>query len=235
MPRAPRVVTAAVEQLILRDLRRSFRRVIWVGPHPREIVPRDRPLVLYANHHYFHDGYLLWLLVSRILDRQALIWMREWDRVPIFTPIGALPFPEDDRSRRAATARRTGEELAADPRNTLIYFPEGEMSPPDAGVQPFDDGRMHRLSRLVPEDGLWWPVAVRLTWWKDSGPIALLTGGDLREVPGDDNAAGLQTLIERLTDVRPGDPDLIPLLEGARDVNERFDLSVLRPLFKRWL
>src|SRR5690606_20216387 len=94
-----------VEAMIVRALKGAFRRVCWVGPPPA-LVP-GRPVVLYANHHSFFDGYLLWLLLARHLRRPATLWMRDWDRFPFFAAVGVQPFPDEDPARRAATLRRT--------------------------------------------------------------------------------------------------------------------------------
>ena len=68
-------------------LRRAFRRVSWAGPPPT--LPPHTPVVLYANHHNFYDGYLAWLVIHHMLQRPTLTWMAEWDRYPFFAAVGA--------------------------------------------------------------------------------------------------------------------------------------------------
>ena len=80
------MLAAAVSALVRRDLRRTFRRVSWIGPPPH--LPPDRPVIAYANHRHALDGHLLWLL-ARWLSRPFAIWMAEWDRFPFF---GTLPW-----------------------------------------------------------------------------------------------------------------------------------------------
>jgi len=221
--------------IIARDLSRTFRRVAWVGDRPwaTGALPADRPVVLYANHHAFHDGYLLWHLTARVLRRPFLVWMRDWARAPLFGPIGALPFPEDDAAARRATMRETARRLRTDPRTTFLYYPEAEIRPPDAGLGPFEPERLPRLARLLPEGLTWWPVAVRLTWWGEDRPTALLTGGEPHAAPDGRERQRLQDALDSLHAARPETPHTL-LLDGRRSPHERWDLSPLAPLFRRW-
>ena len=57
-----------VTRLVLRGLASAFRRVCWVGEPP--VWPADTPVVLYANHHHFFDGHLLWYALHRLLPEQ---------------------------------------------------------------------------------------------------------------------------------------------------------------------
>jgi hypothetical protein len=231
-----RISRGFVEWMMLRDLRRTFRRVVWVGPRPWETgeISPDRPLVIYANHHYFQDGYLLWLLCRRVLDRPLILWMRDWDRTPLFGPLGALPFPEEDAARRRATIRETHRRLRDQPNMTFVYFPEGELGSPDAGVAPFDPERMTRLARALPRNALWWPVALRLTWWGDDRPTALLAGGQPHRQPDGHERDRLVALLDTLSDARPGDSGGHQILEGRSSPHERWNLTSLAPLFRRW-
>ena len=217
-----------------RTLRGTFRRVVWVGPPPA--LPPGAPVVLYANHHGFHDGYLLWWLVGRTLGRPALVWMEAWDQVPLFGPIGALPFPPDDPARRLRTIRTTARRMAADPATVLFLFPEGDLRPPDAGLGPFR-ADLPRLARLLPPGTQWWPVALRTTWWGEDRPTALLTADPPHPAPDGGEADRLAALLARLAATRPADVAhgrARLLLDGRRSPAERWDLSRLAPLFARW-
>ncbi|HYE95880.1 MAG TPA: 1-acyl-sn-glycerol-3-phosphate acyltransferase [Rubricoccaceae bacterium] len=231
-PPLARLARRAAGALIVRDLKRSFRRVVWVGPPPS--LP-DAPVVLYANHHGFHDGYLLWLLAGKLLRRETTLWMEEWRRVPLFGPLGTLPFPPGDARQRVATLRETARRMKKE-NPVLVLFPEGALRPPDAGLGPFR-ADLPRLARVLPAETRWWPVALRATWWGEDLPTALLTAGPLYETPDGQEPDHLRVLLTSLQAVRPDDlaaGRAHLLLDGRRAPHERFDLSALAPLFRRW-
>jgi len=224
------VLQFLVEQLMLYSLRSTFARVQWVTPLP--VLPPDRPLILYANHHSFYDGYLLWLIAAHWQNRRPLMWMAEWDRMPIFTMVGAQPFPADDAQRRAATLRRTIRTFRDDPTSALGYFPEGRQHPPEEGIDSFDPAFMQTLDRLMP-DKLWWPIGIHLTWDKEAYPVVRLGGGPLHQ-------AADGTEVDRLHAVwsEVQTPDVSPtatLIEGKQGANERWDFHLLRAAFARFL
>ncbi|MEM1042678.1 MAG: 1-acyl-sn-glycerol-3-phosphate acyltransferase [Bacteroidota bacterium] len=233
-PVGKRVAVWAVSRLIERSLRSDFRRVVWLGPKPWTdgTLDPERPLVLYTNHHSFFDGYLLWLLTRRVLGRPPMLWMNEWERVPLFGPLGALPFPPDDPRRRLATIRETARRLRAHPPPVFLYFPEGELGPPDAGLAAFPPERFTRLARFFPDAVQWWPVGLRVTWWGEDRPTALMTGGAPHDAPDGGEHARLGHTLDALRGVTPGDGEV--LLDGTPSADERWDLSLLAPLLRRW-
>lgn len=133
-----------VNWLIERSLRGHFRAVYVRGAPPTE----PRPLILYANHHYWWDGYLAyWLL--RSWGRSIVVWMEAYRRFPPFGSVGAVPFPADDAVARALTVRRTLEALRS-PKTALLLFPEGKLHGDTERVLPFQRS-LHWLARQVPE------------------------------------------------------------------------------------
>ncbi len=220
------LLAPVVEGMIVRTLRRVFRRVCWVGAAPA--LPPQTPVVLYANHHNFFDGYLTGLLVRRVLRRPFLVWMEDWDRFPFFGAVGALPFPPDDAARRAATLRHTVRRFRAAPETTLVYFPEGRLHRAEEGILPFDADALARLDRLLP-DKVWWPVGLYAAWWNDALPTALLGGGAPHTRATGEEQARLESVWQA---VRTAGPDATQTLcEGRRSPHEARNLSFLRRFF----
>ncbi len=218
-----------VEALLGYDLRRTFRRVWWIGDWPPDLP--DGPVIAYANHHHYYDGHLGWLLFQERLDRPATLWMAEWDRFPFFGAVGAQPFPPDDPARRAATLRRTARRFRDTPRTVLIYYPEGDLQSPDGGVRPFDPERGQKLARLYSE-AHWFPFVVHVTWRGHARPTAFLAGGPAHEADGREH--------ERLTDLwnalRQSElPARHSLLDGTRSASERWSFTFATPFFERYL
>lgn len=227
-----RIAARAGAAIIERDLRAAFRRVVWVGEEPS--LPEDRPVVAYANHHAYFDSFLVWRLAAKTLGRPFIVWMEKWDQVPLFGPLGALPFPPEDAPRRARTVRETARRMSDGPALLLLY-PEGTMGPPDAGLAPFR-ADLVRLGRVLPRDTLWWPLGIRVTDWGHHRPTALLAGGSPHDAPDGSEADRLAAVLDRLREARPDDLDAgraRVLLEGRAGPDERWDLGVLAPFFRR--
>ncbi|MEL6615482.1 MAG: 1-acyl-sn-glycerol-3-phosphate acyltransferase [Bacteroidota bacterium] len=227
-----RIAARAASALIDRDLRGAFRQVVWVGEGPK--IPPARPVVAYANHHAYFDSFLVYHLTHRVLERPFVVWMEKWDEVPLFGPVGALPFPPEDGRRRARTVRETARRIDAAPTLLLLY-PEGVMGPPDAGLAPFR-ADLPRLARVLPERSLWWPLAIRVTDWGHSRPVALLTAGEPHEAPDGAERQRLQAALDRLQAARPehvASGEARVLLDGRQGPDERWQLGWLAPFFRR--
>jgi hypothetical protein len=211
-----------------RALRREFRRIVWMDEELPQLP--DGPVVLYANHHAFYDGYVLGYLVERVLRRQAIVWVETLDRFPFFRTVGALPFPANDRWARVATMRRTVRAWKTDPRMVLIYFPEGRLHPWEEGVEWPTDDRLSRLGGLT-DDLVWWPVALRVGGWQEHKPTAYLRAGRWHDRSTGFEAAQLEELMHSLED--PGAHPQRTILEGRRGPHERWDFSGLDSVFSR--
>lgn len=219
-----------VERIMLSSLSKAYRRICWVGPVP-DFDP-GRPIILYANHTTFHDGYLLWFVSQTLFNRDVHLWMEEWDDFPLFAPAGARPFPKDDARQRIRTIRSTAQFLAEKPNSTLIYFPEGELHPPEDGILPFPPEVMQRLARILPKAD-WWPVGIHLTTHGEAQPTLLLTGGEPHAAPDGKERGRLIACVDALR-TRSHDCERI-LLGGKHSPNESWNFRFMRPFFKRYL
>jgi len=230
-----RTLAAHVVEAWMRwDLRRSFQRIEWHGPWP-PALPEARPLIVCANHHHFYDGHLLWYLLTDTLGRPSMVWMQEWNRFPLFAPVGALPFPPDDPQTRATTVRRTARQFQAHPGAALFYFPSGTLQSPNVGIGPYAVERFVRLHRLYP-DALFWPVALHVTWDGAPHPVAQFRAGpclDLeRQAPGAIETH-LRCQWRRLRETTAAPTHL--LMRGRTSPADRWSFAWTLPLFKRLL
>ncbi len=231
---ALRAGRAYAARTMTQSLRAAFRRTVWAAPRLEDPAP-GRPLVIYANHHVYHDSFLLWHLLTRGLGRPMVVWMAEWERAPLFGPIGALPFPDDDARARAVTIRETARRMTADARTALFVFPEGRMHPPEDGLLPFK-ADLPRLARVLPDAAAFVPVGIRTSWWGQSRPTAILGAGPAHGAPDGQERERLAAVLRRLEDVRPADVeshDAITVFDGRPGPDERWDLSPVAPLFRR--
>lgn len=158
-----------VDTLVKRSLRGHFRAVYVRGAPPDE----PRPLILYANHHYWWDGYLGYWLI-RSWGRRMVVWMESYRRFPPFRAIGALPFPAGDAAARARTVRRTVEALCK-PETAVLLFPEGKLHGDTANLLPFQRS-LHWLARQAPSAWVL-PLAVHIEASYHQYPRAYLSVG----------------------------------------------------------
>jgi hypothetical protein len=204
--------------LLRRHLRRTYRRIVWLGPF--EPPPADRPAVLVANHHLFHDGQVLAYVTFAALGRRPLVWMDELDRFPFLSTLGAMPFPTSDPGTRVRTIRRTARLMRERPDVVLTYFPEGTLHSVDEGVLALPPDRLHRLARVLPP-AMWWPVVLCAGDWHEATPTAYLWGAAASTRPLEDPALELARLLSR----RPDSAGQTVLLEGRPGPHERWDFS----------
>jgi len=222
-----RITAPLIKAGMRRSLRRSLRRVCWIGPVPE--VAEELPVIAYANHNHFLDGHLLWLTARELFRRPFIVWMEELDRYPFFAAQGAMPFPPDDADRRSATIRRSRTELSSPRHPFLAYFPGGRLTAPESGLPAEDPRTFRRLSRIMPP-ATWLPIAIHVTWWAESVPTALLAAGSPHREPTGDEMSRLQRALDL---ARSPDPEVgRTLIEGRRGPNEKWDLSFLRHLYR---
>lgn len=220
----------AVDRMIHRDLRRAFARVEWVGPWPD--VPADRPVVFLSTHHTFYDGYVGHLVARRVFGRHVVLWMAEWDRFPFFGALGALPFPDDAPSERAATMRRT-VRLLRSPAWAFQYFPEAVLHPADEGIAPFAAGALlDRLGRMLPP-ATWLPLALHVVFEDDAHPVLRVAAGAPADALPADAHARLAATFDALRTRQLG--PAWTLLEGAGGPASRWDFTRFAPRFRRRL
>lgn len=218
-----------VDWLIARSLRGHFRAVYVRGAPPNE----ERPLIVYANHHYWWDGYLAyWLL--RSWGRKVVVWMEAYRRFPPFGAAGAMPFPVEDAIVRARTVRRTLEALRA-PQTVLLLFPEGKLHSDTERILPFQRS-LHWLACRVPE-AMILPLAIYIEPSYHQYPRAYLGvsapfQGDLGNpeswlcAAADALRAELATLRadarRAVTDAEIGEQGYRVLIRGRLSISERF-------------
>jgi len=230
------VVRRTVQALMRYEIRASFRQVVWMNdtrPGKTPHLPPDQPVILYANHHHFYDGHLLWYLLEDVLGRPGTIWMNDWHTFPFFAAVGAQPFPPDDAARRSATVRRTARRFRERPSTVMVYFPEAELHAAAEGILPFRAENTERLTRLYPA-AWWWPVAIHVTSWGDKHPTACLRPGPLHRTADGREHERLQKLWHTLRDMTPNTPHHA-LLGGRRSPSDVWDFSFTAPYFERFL
>jgi hypothetical protein len=193
-----------------------------------------RPVILFANHHYWWDGYLGYWLI-RAWGRRMVVWMESYRRFPPFGAIGALPFPPDDPMARARTVKRSVQALRTEPATALLLFPEGTLHGDTERLLPFQRS-LHWLACRVPQAMLL-PLAIHFEPSYHQYPRAYLSVGAPFQSASTDETAWLaeaagavETLLRQtradaraaLTDDEHTARGFQVLLRGALSIHERF-------------
>ena len=203
------LVAAGVDWMIHRTLRARFRNVYVLGPTE---IPR--PAIFVANHHGWHDGYVMYALLKS-LGHPVLDWIQEFGAFPLFGAVGGMPFPADDPAGRAKTIRQTIRRMNQENRS-LMLFAEGILHRPPE-LLPFG-GALELVAKRVPRATIF-PVAITYDMSLHERPEVFLQIGD--PVAPDETQSAVQRI---LNGFNPEDPSWRTLLAGTKDVNERMDM-----------
>ena len=155
--------------MIRRSVRKAFHTVHWLPPKE---TPKA-PAILVANHHGWHDGYLMYLAATK-LGVRVVDWIAEFDAFPLFAKVGGMRFPHDDPAARAATIRRT-IRLMRDDGRSLLLFAEGVLHRPP-GLMPFGKA-LETVAHAVPAANVI-PVAIRYELAMHERPEAWVRFGE---------------------------------------------------------
>ena len=209
--------------MIRRSVRKAFHTVHWSPPKGTPAAPA----ILVANHHGWHDGYLMYLAATA-LGVRVVDWIAEFDAFPLFGKIGGMRFPADDPAARAATIRRT-IRLMREEKRSLLLFAEGTLHRP-SGLMPFGKA-LETVARAVPEARIV-PVAIRYELSMHERPEAWLRFGE-EVARGDDLAARTRLAVAAGLDALAAELRFSPdrfetLARGTLDVNERWDVRRLK-------
>ncbi len=213
----------AVDWMIRRSVRKAFHTVHWLPPQEKPAAP----VIFVANHHGWHDGYLMYLAATQ-LGIRVVDWIAEFDAFPLFAKVGGLRFPKDDPNARAATIRRTIRLMQNEGRS-LLLFGEGTLHRPP-GLMTFGKA-LETVARAVPTARVV-PVSIRYEQAMHERPEAWLRFGE--EVAlGDDLSARTRLAVGRGLDAIASELRFAPeryeiLAKGTLDVNERWDVRKFR-------
>ncbi len=209
------LLTPLAHRYVLWKLSSAFRGLWSSGALPGG----DEPLILYANHTSFWDGFVVHAL-AHAAGREGYVVMEEQNlaRYRFLTRLGALSLRRGDRASALETLRHCAKVLER-PRATLLLFPQGRLERAGAPLR-FERG-LHVLARLSGARAV--PVGLRYAFFEHEYPDVLLAPGEPHAVDGIDACErALAAQLERLAAVEHPS-HLAALLGGRRSVAERWD------------
>lgn len=153
-------------------LARDFRGV-WLtgGAWPEG----DAPLLLYANHSSWWDGFALWRLArAHGFTGYCIMEERNLKRWPFLRRLGAFSIRRGD-ARSSLETLRYAARLLKQPRTAVAVFPQGVLDPHASPPYLLDRG-VEVLARLSGATCL--PVAIRPMFLEAEKPDLLLELGE---------------------------------------------------------
>jgi 1-acyl-sn-glycerol-3-phosphate acyltransferase len=193
---------------VSRLMKRSFQAVRLLGRAPD--LPKDRPVVIVANHGTWWDGFFVYILNERVLHRRLYVMMLEeqLQRFWFFNRLGAFGIsPGNPRSVRAALAYSA--QLLRDPSHCLCMFPQGSLH--RFGERPLGFKRgLHRILRDYGGQASILPLAISCEFRGERKPEALFLADRTYTVSG----AEFQGM-EWLESIQAGQMDRLDAMIGA--------------------
>ena len=218
MPQEQGIIGKFVGGMIRRSVRARFHTVYWRSP--AEAIDTSVPHILYANHHGWMDGYLMFHLITK-LGLNCLDWIEEFDAFPLFRFVGGMPFRRNDAVGRATTVRKTLRAMN-DKRLSLILFPEGVMHRPPS-LLPL--GRSIQVVAQHVAGVRLAPVAIRYELSQHERPVAWMSVGSVHAFESiADCQNRLQSELDSLDVCIDSGERFDELVRGTHDVNERFSM-----------
>ncbi|MGV3622416.1 MAG: lysophospholipid acyltransferase family protein [Archangium sp.] len=199
-------------------LRSNFRAMWCDGALPES----DEPLLLYANHTSFWDGFAAHAFSeANHRDGYALMEEHNLARYPFLRRLGAFSI----RRGEAKSARETlkyAAQLLAKPRAAVCVFPQGTLVPRAKGPLKLEGG-VELLARMTGARCV--PVAMHFGFFEHEYPDIVFHVGAAHAPEALSNmTARLEALVSaqaKLTTCT----GLTPILNGRRSVAERWDAA----------
>ena len=209
------ILQRVFDRYVLGLLRRRFHAVRLCGEWGALKREETYPLVLYANHESWWDGFLLLPLTIKFGQNYRLM-MEEINlrRYWFFRKAGVFGVDLESAAGRSASLLHAAR-LLREPvvRRTLILFPQGRLCSPYESFPVFRDG-VSALARLAGGGAM--PVGIRIVHGRYPRPEAFLEAGPvLRASSAPDKEAlhaALRAALERL-ERRHAESDLTGALD----------------------
>lgn len=221
------------QTLILWPARRHFTRIRLrqAAPQPERNGP---PVILFANHSCWWDGYMVMLLNERVwgLDAYVMIEEAQLARYPFFRLLGGFSVNRQNARSAAGSIAYSVSLLNEQPGRMLLIFPQGEILANDRRPLGFYSGIGHLARRL--RDGRFYPLALRYEFVGEQKPEAFMSVGtplcfaDHSRTPKE-IAATLERALTRELDALRDDvvayrfQSFTTLVTGAQSINRWWD------------
>ena len=154
---------------------RRFEGLRVAGLEALRARPRDRPLILYANHSSWWDALMIFQVGRACgFEQYAMMEERQLRAYPLFRKLGAFSVVRE-RPREAVRSIEYAGGLLRNTDRVLWIFPQGRTLPADQRPLRFYAGAAHIIEQAGGAYAA--PVALRYEFLDDFRPEALVRAG----------------------------------------------------------
>jgi chlorobactene lauroyltransferase len=237
-----------VWQLIERSFRKYFDRISvrMRGAYTDE-QRAAYPLLIYANHFSWWDGYVI-ALIERLLNVEGYLMVEEAQlrRYFFFTWIGCFSVDRQHIRSGMQSLRYAAALLKGRPGRMVAIFPQGEIFPNDRRPLVFYNGAAYLARMAAPV--LLYPLAIRIEYLAEQRPALFISLGEPLLLTAEETKEPtfLKTYTQRLEDALTAELDLLRAdviasdytsftteMQGKASTNRLFDTLLFRKQIDR--
>lgn len=178
------LLRALIYKFIVRDaVKRSFHRV-WLRQDENVPKPGSMPILLYANHTSWWDGYMVCLLFQEAWQRNKRRWLvmaeeETLKKYPFFRSLGAFGVNRQSPRDGIAAIQHAVGCMCDQPYGVCVVFPQGKFHHVDARPLGFYNGVGLIAKQTLAQAGVCAlvPMALRYEFCDEQLPHAFITLG----------------------------------------------------------
>lgn len=159
-----------------RLLKKHFYAIHLTGENSFSGIDSALPVILYANHSNWWDGFIAYYLTNRLLKKDDYLMMdiKQMKKYSFFKYIGVFSVDRNVPAEAVRSVNYAGELLKGSARYLWI-FPQGDMTPQDRRPLKFFSG----ISKLAEKTGgvNIVPVCFRYEYLKEQRPEVFISIG----------------------------------------------------------
>jgi len=176
-PKKKHTVARFMGKYIICLLKKSFYLVHLKGMRNLQERPAGIPVILYANHSSWWDGFIAYLITSYLLKSEDYLIMdyRQLRKYRFFRYLGAFSIDKNNPSSALKTLQYSAD-LIRNSDKCLWIFPQGEMKHQDKRPLNFLSG-ISKLARFT-ENACLIPVGFRYEFLAEQRPEVFISAGD---------------------------------------------------------
>ncbi len=158
-------------------LKKHFYRIHLAGRKNLDNINKDSPVILYANHSNWWDGFIAYLLTSKVLtvDDYLMMDIEQLQKYRFFKYVGVFSVNRSN-PRDALKTIDYAAELLQDSGKYLWVFPQGIMQPQDMRPIEFFGGTAKLAEKLGTLNLV--PVTFRYEFLMEQRPEVFISIGE---------------------------------------------------------